>query len=84
MICRSEISSNLTVKSDNTEMALRLWHRFPTYLHDLSAALDRKEMRVNLPAQTRRDLDESLAYQGAHSDEMLHQNNEELYPICIQ
>lgn len=79
MICRCEISSEQTVKSDNTELELCVQHRFPTYLDDFSAALDRKEMRVNLPTQTHRDLDESLAYQGAHSDEMLHQNNEELY-----
>lgn len=64
MICQCEISSDQTVKADNSDLALHLWHRFPTYLHALSAALDRKEMRVNLPTQTRRDLDKSLAYQG--------------------
>lgn len=84
MICWCEISSSQTVKSDNTELALCLWHRFPTYLHALSAALDRKEMRVSLLTQTRRDLGEPPAHQGAHSDEMLQQNNEELDPICIQ
>lgn len=84
MICQCEISSDQTVKSDNTDLALHLWHRFPTYLHALSVAVDRKKMRVNLPTQSRRDLDKSPAYQEAHSDEMLHQNNEELYFICIQ
>lgn len=84
MICWCEISSGQTVKSDNTELGLCLWRRFPTYLNALSAALDRKEMEVNLATQAHRDLDKSLAYQGAHSDEVLHQNNEEFYLICIQ
>lgn len=54
MICQCKISSDETVKSENTELALCLGHRFPTNLHALRAALDRKEMRVNLPTQTHR------------------------------
>lgn len=64
MIWQLAINGYQTVKSDNTELALCLWHRFHTYLHVWVLRWTEMKLQSTFQNKPAGDLDKCLLYQG--------------------